>query len=52
MIFVLAIMACLCAAPHAGVMPDVPVIGNPFEERGNRHARRRDAKRSRSARSA
>lgn len=47
MIFVLAVMACLCASPHAGVLSDVPVIGNPFEERGNRHARRRDAKRKR-----
>jgi hypothetical protein len=49
MIFILAVMACLAVNPHAGVLPDVPVISNPFEERGNRHARRRDVKRNRVA---
>jgi hypothetical protein len=47
MIFTLAIMLCLAAQPAVGVLPSVPAITNPFEERGNRHARRRDAKRSR-----
>jgi hypothetical protein len=47
MIFTLAVMLCLAAQPVQGVLPTVPLIGNPFEERGNRHARRRDARRER-----
>lgn len=49
MLFVLGLVACLCAQPHTGVMPSVPSVGNPSEVQGNRHARRRDAKRERSA---
>lgn len=47
MIFVLGLIMCLAASPSMGVLPELPAISNPFEERGNRHARRRDAKRIR-----
>lgn len=48
MLLVLGIMACLAAQPYQGVLPEIPSMANPAEEQGNRHARRRDAKRSRS----
>lgn len=47
MLFTLGLIACLCAQPQIGVLPSVPSISNPWEAQGNRHARRRDAKRSR-----
>lgn len=47
MAFVLGLVLCLCAQPQMGVLPMVPSLTNPHEERGNRHARRRDAKRDR-----
>lgn len=46
MLFTLAVVLCLAAHPYAGVLPNIPSISNPSEERGNRHARRRDAKRA------
>ncbi|MET3925952.1 hypothetical protein [Devosia sp. 2618] len=48
MLLIFGLVCCLAAQPHQGVMPEVPSMQNPAEERGNRHARRRDAKRSRS----
>jgi hypothetical protein len=49
MLFVFGIALCLAVNPVTGVMPSVPSISNPSEEQGNRHARRRDAKRLRNA---
>lgn len=46
MLSVLGLIACLCTQPQAGVLPSVPTICNPWEVQGNRHARRRDAKRN------
>lgn len=37
----------LFSPPIAGVLPIAPSVQNPWEEQDNRHARRRDAKRSR-----
>jgi hypothetical protein len=45
MLFTLAVTLCLAFQPSVGVLPEVPSISNPHEQRGNRHARRRDAKR-------
>lgn len=45
MLLVFGLVACLAAQPSVGVLPSVPSVTNPAEERDNRHARRRDAKR-------
>lgn len=47
MVFVLGLVAWLLITPQVGVLPDVPAMPAPWEEQGNRKARRRDAKRAR-----
>lgn len=47
MLLVFGLVACLAAQPSVGVLPSVPSVINPAEQRDNRHARRRDVKRDR-----
>lgn len=44
---ILAFLFAFAHEPRVAVLPRVPSISRPDEETGNRHARRRDAKRAR-----